>query len=388
MLITMIRDPFQLKIDGIVTVIFLVFSILIIISSQVQKRSPRSSTWSIVAVDPISGDVGAAGASCVPVNASVLAALVPGKGAAAVQADFVIENRDRVFDLLQEGLPAETIVEMMTTDSDDANLGLRQYGVVTFDDSTVQAAGFTGQANFDWAGDRQDIGTAVSVQGNTLEGEDVIVDALAAFSTENIGPVLLSDRLIRAMEAGSAAGGDKRCNNDGVEQTALSAFIAVARDDGSPFAAPFTQSTELEDVDLPWLYIAVIEEQGGPNPIIDLRRQYNLWRDDNILPCPDCDLRPIDIAPVGQNQVGDLAIPASEPTPQQELVVEQTSTLPVSPYTSPNPTKPEPDGYPVGGSTNGLDLLPLLAFLAVIIFVTALMVLWFRRRRSRRSRRP
>ena len=68
---------------------------------DVGPTSSRSSTWSIVALDPETGDVGAAGASCVPVNATVLAALVPGHGAAAIQAEFDIENRDRAFELLE-----------------------------------------------------------------------------------------------------------------------------------------------------------------------------------------------------------------------------------------------------------------------------------------------
>jgi uncharacterized Ntn-hydrolase superfamily protein len=314
----------------------------------------------------------------------VLAALAPGKGAAAVQADFVLQNRDRVFDLLLEGLPADSIVEMMTTNSDDTNLGLRQYGVVTFDDSTVQAAGFTGEANFNWASDRQDPGLAVSVQGNSLESEEVINSTLAAFSAGDLGPVVLSDRLIRALEAGSASGGDKRCNSDVVEQTAQSAFIAVARADEEPFAAPFTLSAELEGVDLPWIYFAVIEARGGPNPIIDLRRQYDLWRADNIPPCPDCDLRPIGIPPGRQTQSDNSVAPTSAPA-TKEVVVEATAPLPSPPDPSPFPSYTGTEGYPADRSANGLDPLPSLVIVVAIALLVALSVLWSRRRQARKA---
>jgi uncharacterized Ntn-hydrolase superfamily protein len=342
----------------------------------------RSSTWSIVAVDPISGDIGAAGASCVPVNASVLAALVPGKGAAAVQAEFLIQNRDRVFELLQEGLPAETIIEMMTTDSDDTNLGLRQYGIVTFDKGTVQAGGFTGEGNFAWASDQQDIDSAVSVQGNTLESEDVIGNAMAAFSAEDIGPVLLSDRLIRALEAGSAAGGDKRCNSEGWLQTALSAFVAVVRSDGVPFAAPFTPSTELAGPNIPWIYFSVIEEPGGPNPIADLRRQYDLWRDDNIPHCPECDLQAIAIPPGGPIQNEEIST-ATQSLPTPEVLTAATPSPLLSPLDLyPRPIESGAEGYPMDSSTGGLDLLAFLVILVVLLILGTLLLLWWRRRQG------
>ena len=69
---------------------------------------PASATWSIVAVDSATGDVGVALASCVPLlHGDGLAALVPRKGAAAIQAQFTLRNRNTVFQLLQEGSSAE-----------------------------------------------------------------------------------------------------------------------------------------------------------------------------------------------------------------------------------------------------------------------------------------
>jgi len=109
-----------------------------------------ASTWSIVAIDPATGDVGAAGASCVPVNAAVLAALVPGKGAAATQAEFVIENRDKVFELLQAGLTSGEILDQMTGSSVDSNLALRQYGIVTLSDGRAVDASSRGRFSRRW----------------------------------------------------------------------------------------------------------------------------------------------------------------------------------------------------------------------------------------------
>ena len=74
----------------------------------------QGSTWSIIAADPTTGDVGIALASCVPVHADAVAALVPGKGVASAQASVDLRNRDRVFDLLLAGRTADEIVAEVT----------------------------------------------------------------------------------------------------------------------------------------------------------------------------------------------------------------------------------------------------------------------------------
>src|SRR6185312_3204246 len=108
------------------------------------------NTWSVVAVDPKTGDVGVAMASCVPNTfADALAALVPGKGAAATQAAFDVKNRNVVFEALEAGASAEEVIRKVTSPSVDTAIGRRQYGVVTMRNGTAQTAGFTGQPMLD-----------------------------------------------------------------------------------------------------------------------------------------------------------------------------------------------------------------------------------------------
>lgn len=264
--------------------------------TAIQKRS----TYSIVAVDPVTGDVGAAGASCVPISASFLAALAPGQGAGAIQAAGTPANQAKVFDLLRQGATAREIIRLVSDDTYDPEAGIRQYGVVTLQEGHIQTAGFTGLENNDWAGDRQDSTYAVSVQGNTLESEAVVSGALAAFSATDIGPVELPDRLMRALEAASAAGGDRRCNNlFGFQQTAQAAFIMFARADQPPFKTSFGKEPSPNDPALPWLYISFIEAKGGPNPLLELRSRYDTWRSENLPPCADCKLEAIPVPPGG-----------------------------------------------------------------------------------------
>jgi hypothetical protein len=200
-----------------------------------------------------------------------------------------------MFDLLRQGATASEIIEFVSDDSYDPEIETRQYGVVTLNEGIIQVAGFTGKENTYWAGNQQDSPMAVSVQGNTLEDASVVSNALDAFKKEGIGAVELSDRLLRALEAASAAGGDKRCNQGDFQQTAQAAFIAVAKADQLPFTGTLVRDPAPDNPALPWLFISVIEAKGGPNPLLELRSQYNNWRSENLPICADCNLDPIPV---------------------------------------------------------------------------------------------
>jgi uncharacterized Ntn-hydrolase superfamily protein len=119
----------------------------------------------------------------------------------------------------------------------------------------------------------------VSVQGNTLASHLVVENALAAFQWDDpTGFNQLSDRLIRAVEAGSAAGGDVRCNNATTRQTAATAMILVARGTDQPYAAEKIGMSDQGTPTAPWLAISVTDAKGGDNPLLELRRQYDAWR--------------------------------------------------------------------------------------------------------------
>lgn len=247
------------------------------------------TTWSVVAVDPATGDVGVAVASCVPSYGDAVAALVPGKGAAATQAGFDVGNRNLVFESIQAGLTAEEVIQRVTDPAWDTELDRRQYAVVTVHDGLVHAAGYTtplrqgtktqddGSTRF--AGVMSDASHGVSSQGNTLESPEVVSAPLDAFRWDDpAGFNWLSDRLMRALEAGSVAGGDVRCNDDRVRQTAASAAVLVARGGDAPYATESIGTTDAGTARAPWLAVSVETERMAENPLLELRRQYDAWR--------------------------------------------------------------------------------------------------------------
>jgi len=247
------------------------------------------TTWSVVGVDPKTGDVGVAVSSCVQSFGDAVAALVPGKGAAATQAGFDIKNRNKVFELLKSGLTAEEVIAHVTDPKWDSQTDRRQYGVLTMHNGFVRAAGFTtpvrqGTLTSEdgitrYAGWMADASRGVSAQGNTLASHEVVQRPLDTFRWDDpAGFNRLSDRLMRAIEAGSIAGGDVRCNNDNVRQTTSMAAILVARGGDPPYAAENIGMTDAGTKNAPWLNLSVKAERGGDNPLLELRRQYDKWR--------------------------------------------------------------------------------------------------------------
>ena len=247
------------------------------------------TTWSVVGVDPKTGDVGVAVSSCVESYGDAVAALVPGKGAAATQAGFDVKNRNKVFEAIKEGLTAEAVIARVTDPAWDKDTDRRQYGVLTMHNGFVRAAGFTtptrqgttvGEDGVNrYAGVMADPSRGVSAQGNTLASHEVVQQPLDTYRWDDpAGFNRLSDRLMRAIEAGSIAGGDVRCNQGSVRQTTSMAAILVARGGDPPYATENIGMTDAGTDKAPWLNLSVRTERGAENPLLELRRQYDRWR--------------------------------------------------------------------------------------------------------------
>jgi len=227
-----------------------------------------AATWSIVAVDPETREVGVAGASCIT-RAHAIAGLAPGRGAIASQAMLNFEARDRGTRMLAGGASPRAVIAALANAGFDSTAGvdtsrLRQFGVAALGFETEPAA-FTGSWTFAWQGHA--LAPGVSVQGNLLAGPAVVERALAAFTAPSPqGASRLADRLLRALEAGAEAGGDARCLP---EQAALSAFLMVA----APSDAPASPSLRL-------VFPAVPGSWGGPLRMFgsELAQRWRRWR--------------------------------------------------------------------------------------------------------------
>lgn len=173
------------------------------------------ATFSIVAVDPRTGETGVAVTTRVPCVGNGVPWVRAGVGAVATQASTRTAYGDELLDLLARGVSPDSALRLAV--ARDSGAASRQVGVVGRDGRTAQHTGSGASA---WAGHRA--GPNFATQGNLLVGPQVLDSVAAAFARSEGSPRHLADRLIEALAAGHAAGGDAR------KGRAQSAAVVVA----------------------------------------------------------------------------------------------------------------------------------------------------------------
>jgi uncharacterized Ntn-hydrolase superfamily protein len=164
------------------------------------------ATFSVCAIDPETGESGAAVTTRVPHVGRAVPWVRAGVGAVATQAWTIVQYGHQGLDLLEEGVAPEEVIKQLL--ADDKMAESRQLGLI---DMKGRSAAHTGADNNDWAGSRQ--GPNYTVQGNILVGQKVIDAVGESFeSTEGSG-MPLAERLILALQAGQEQGGDRRWGN-------------------------------------------------------------------------------------------------------------------------------------------------------------------------------
>lgn len=161
-----------------------------------------SATFSIVAYDPDTGDIGIAVASLVFGVGNHVPWAEPGIGGVATQAHMNGNYGPRGLELLRQGLSAQQVLDKMLAEDPYPNKDGRQVAVV---DGKGNVAVFTGPIANNWAGHVK--GPHYTVQGNILTGPHVAQEMAKAFENSK-GE--LAERLWIALKAGDDAGGDRR----------------------------------------------------------------------------------------------------------------------------------------------------------------------------------
>jgi len=247
------------------------------------------ATWSVIALDRASGTVVIASATCVSQQAfarfpakdlrDVQAIVVPGKGVAAAQAavDNTRANQRLIYAEIQKGTPPDQILALLKT---DPRMEGRQFAIL---DMQGRMAGFSGTSNQAVSLDRQGqvAGTQIyySIQGNILASEAVVTDAVNAF-TSSSGQ--LTDRVMAAMEASDAKGGDKRCTCESLPKVAAPCSAKTAHV-AYMLQAGTTDATGASYNDGQYqMYLSVadndITPQEDANPVKTLRMRYDRWK--------------------------------------------------------------------------------------------------------------
>lgn len=199
-------------------------------------------TYSIVAFDPATGQLGVAVQSHFFNVGSVVPAALPGVGAVATQSMPNLQVKPRALAMLQQGRHPEEIVRELV--ADDPESGWRQFAIV---DAQGRAAAHTGALCMAEAG--QIVGDGFSVQANIMRSPEVWPAMATAF--ESSGGQDLAWRLLAVLDAAEAAGGDLRGRQ--------SAAILVVPPEGG-------------DVDR----LVDLRVEDAPEPLAELRRLLGL----------------------------------------------------------------------------------------------------------------
>ena len=194
---------------------------LIIVSTRILVSQ---DTFSIVAVDTITGEVGSAGASCIQ-GSIIISDIHPGVGAIHTQSYWNAINQDSAASLMDQGYSPQNIIDWLVENDAENNPTIRQYGIIDLIDGG-RSAGFTGENCFDFKGHK--LGENYAIQGNILLGQSILDDMEAAFLTQY---GTFEEKLMASLMAANVSGADTRCTPYG--SPAISAFIRVADPDNS-----------------------------------------------------------------------------------------------------------------------------------------------------------
>ncbi|MEO8677930.1 MAG: DUF1028 domain-containing protein [Vicinamibacterales bacterium] len=165
--------------------------------------SPHYATFSLCAIDPITGQSGAAVTTRVPFVGRAVPWARAGVGAVCTQASTMVEYGVRGLDLLAKGVEPQAVLDQLL--ANDPQRESRQVGVI---DMKGRSAAHTGKGNSAWAGSKQ--GKNYTVQANIMVGPEVVAAVAASFESTEGSSMPLGERMILALEAGQAKGGDKR----------------------------------------------------------------------------------------------------------------------------------------------------------------------------------
>lgn len=334
--------------------------------------SPAFATYSIVAADRATRQVGGAGTSCIGgQDVYIIYGSVPGTGAVQAQAQFSAAARNRAVQLLGEGQSPEQIIAAITAATFDNNAASRQYGIV---DVTGRSAGFTGGSALPFADDAPGaVGTfTYSVQGNILTSAAVLTQASNAFEAPACD---LAARLMAALEAGADNGeGDSRCTGDGIPSD--SAFLQVDVPD-----APAGSFVSLR-----------VPTSGNDSPLPLLRAQFDAWRLTSPCPVPPVDAGTSDAAAPTPSAASDAGMqPVPTPTLPPAPTGADSGAAGGAPALDPTPEPPNTGAAATGAtarrSSGGCTFTQSKDGAMTGIVACGIATLLARRRRARQSSR-
>ena len=244
------------------TLLFLAILALVSFSGMGQD------TFSIVAIDSLTGEIGSAGASCVgssvtyPHGAAILSDVIPGVGAIHTQAAWTPLNQQNAHNWMMMGLAPQQIIDSLVAHDANGTPSTRQYGITDYHGGHPRSAAYTGLNCSNYKNDTAYLN--YSIQGNILLGQHILDSMQHRFLNT---PGTLADRLMGALQGAKVIGADTRC---AVRNTSSqSAFLRVAK---------MTDPADSLTLDLWMAYPQNMSGVFPVDPIDSLQNLYTTWK--------------------------------------------------------------------------------------------------------------
>lgn len=204
---------------------------IFVITAVLSLNLTGQDTFSITAIDTVTGEIGSAGASCIgapqiPQGCKILSDVLPGKGVIHTQAYYLAQNQNYARQLMLAGHSPEQIIDSLVANDWQNNPSKRQYGIVDLYEGSPRMAAYTGVNCDDYKSHL--IGLNYTIQGNILLGQEIL-DSMEVRFLNTDGD--LACKLMAALQGAKVIGADTRCTNYGI--SSLSAFLRVAQPDDS-----------------------------------------------------------------------------------------------------------------------------------------------------------
>lgn len=243
--------------------------LIILILFITAQTANSQDTFSIVAVDSVTGEVGSAGASCVDLfqaglsSGDFLGQLIPNVGAINTQAYYLPANQTNATSRMNLGESPNQIINWLVANDVQTQPQIRQYGIAAIINGSPEAAAHTGSSTDNYK--NHIVGPNYSIQGNILLGQVVLDSMEARFLNE---PGDLACKLMAALQGANMVGADTRCSANGT--SSLFAFVKVAQPTDTFGNPSFNVSVRTAD-------------NAGMEPIDSLQTKFNLAHNCNTI---------------------------------------------------------------------------------------------------------
>lgn len=237
----------------------LIFIITVVLLTIINPLNAQD-TFSITAVDPVTGLVGSAGASCIA-GSIIFSDVHPNRGVIHTQASYRSQNQAYARSLMIMGLSPQQIIDSLIAHDNQNNPTIRQYGITDFIGNTVRTAGYTGVNCTNYK--NHNLGPTFTVQGNILLGQQILDSMYSRYVNT---PGTMAEKLMAALQGAKVIGADTRCQP---VRSSISAFIRVAKPT-DPQSGPY------------WLDLNVQTVPSPKDPIDSLQVLFNQWQTTGI----------------------------------------------------------------------------------------------------------